>query len=260
MRKKGKMSDQGKNTGDQNALFDGVQHRKRQHSLLEGNIIRFSRIFGMALLLMLNPFSVQAGPSVVVLSDNYDKPVAVRYKMRADYIAQTVTITSNERDFPAKLKSINDGKKYLVEQIEGKGQVIVHEEPAYLYPGSEGLFKTSYGGREPQAQMQLLLPIVSETDNIFSGGIELAVLLAKLDPPEKIKFYPSAIRLAVEDPEKSRGKLLEMISADVKSTKERMKGTGKITISGLEGPVKVSQVDDINVELFIEYRVSLEIQ
>ncbi|MCJ7501405.1 hypothetical protein MUP29_14270 [bacterium] len=64
----------------------------------------------MALLLMLNHFSAQAGPSVVVLSDNNDKPAAVKYKMRADYIAQTVTITSNERDFSAKLKSINNGK------------------------------------------------------------------------------------------------------------------------------------------------------
>jgi hypothetical protein len=222
-------------------------------------MIRFCRVFGMALLLMLNPFSAHAGPSVVILSDHYDKPVAVRYKMRADYIAQTVTITSSERDFTAKLKDIKDGKKYLVEQIEGKGQVVVHEEPAYLYPGSEGLFKISYGGREPQAQVQLLLPIVSESDNIFSGGIELGELLGALDPLGKTKFQASAVRLAVEDPEKLRGKVLEMIKAGVKTAKERMKGTGKITISGLEGPVKVSQVDDINVELFIEYRVSLEI-
>ena len=222
-------------------------------------MIRFSRISGMALLLMLNHFSAQAGPSVVVLSDNYDKPAAVRYKMRADYIAQTVTITSNERDFSAKLKSINNGKKYLIDQIEGKGQIVVHEGQAHLYPGSKLLLKTSYNV-EPQMEVQLLLPIVGETDNIFSGGIELGELLGKLDPPEKTRFHPSAVRLAVEDPEKLRGKVLEMISADVKAAKERMKGTGKITISGLEGPVKVNQVDDINVELFIEYRVSLEIQ
>ncbi|MDF1526002.1 MAG: hypothetical protein RRA15_03765 [bacterium] len=211
------------------------------------------------LLLLMIPLGTHAGPSVVVLSDNYDKPVAVMYKMRADYIAQTVTITSNERDFSAKLKGIKEGKKHLIEYIERKKQVILYEEPAYLYPGSEGLFKGSYGGSEPQAQVQLLLPIVNNNDNIFSGGIELAELLRALDPLAKTRFQSFAVRLAVEDPEKLRGKVLEMISADVKAAKERMKGAGKITISGLEGPVKVNQVDDINVELFIEYRVSLEI-
>ena len=105
-----------------------------------------------------------------------------------------------------------------------------------------------------------MLPVVNESDNIFTGGIELAAILEKIDPPEKIKFYPSAVRLAVEDPEKLRGKILKMISADIKGAKEAMDATGKITISGLEGPVKVNQVDDINVDMFIEYNMSLETQ
>jgi hypothetical protein len=109
-------------------------------------MIRFSRISGMALLLMLNHFSAQAGPSVVVLSDNYDKPAAVRYKMRADYIAQTVIITSNEGDFSAKLKSINNGKKYLIDQIGGKEQIVVHEGPAHLFLGSILLAMTNATG------------------------------------------------------------------------------------------------------------------
>jgi len=206
------------------------------------------------------PLGTHAGPSVVVLSDSYDKPVAVRYKMRADYIAQTITITSNERDFSAKIKGIKNGKKHLVEFIEGKGQVVVYEEPAYLYPDSEGLFKVSYGGSEPQARVQLLLPVISAADNIFSGGIELSELFGALDPLAKTKFQTSAVRLAVEYPEKLRGKILEMIGAEVKFAQERMRGSGKITISGLEGPVKVHQADDINVELFIEYELSMEVQ
>ena len=143
--------------------------------------------------------------------------------------------------------------------MESNGQVEVHEGPTHLYPGSEGSFKLTYGGREPEAKVQLLLPVVSDSDNIFTGGIELGDLLDKLDPPDKVRFHASPVRLAVENPEKLRGKLLEMISADVRNAKKKMKGSGKITISGLEGPVKVNQVDNINVELFIEYKVSLEI-
>ena len=214
---------------------------------------------GASFLLLLIPLTAQAGQIGIVLSDSYANPVAVRYKMRADYIAQTITITSKERDFAAKLKNIQNAKKYLVELVEGKGQIIVHEGPARLYPGSEGFFKSSYSSQEPQAEVQLLLPIVSDSDNIFSGGIELGDILGTLDPPGKTGLQASYVRLAVEDPEKLRGKILEMISADVKTAKEKMKGSGKITVSGLEGPVKVNQVDNVNVELFIEYKVSLEI-
>lgn len=50
-----------------------------------------------------------------------------------------------------------------------------------------------------------------------------------------------------------------MISKDIKATRDRMKNTGKIILSGLESPVRVSQFDDINVELFIEYEMLMEI-
>jgi hypothetical protein len=225
-----------------------------------GKMMRFSSIFTMAVLLILSPFPAQADSPVIVLSGNYDRPVAVRYKMRADHIAQTVTITSSEKGFSAKLKGIRDGERYLIEQVEEKGQIVAYSEPAYLHPGSEGVFKVSYGGSEPRTQVQLLLPVVSGADDIFSGGIEIGEFISTLHPPGKTKFQTSAVRLAVEDPEKSRGKVLEMIGAQLRSTKEWMKGSGKVIISGLEGPIKVNQVDDINVELFIDYRVSLEIQ
>lgn len=222
-------------------------------------MIRFTSILAMALLLVHIPFMAQAGSMGIVLSESYENLVAVRYKTRADYIAQTVRITSKEKDFKAKLSSLYNAKKYLLEQAGKERQIVVHERPAQLSPGTKFLSKTSYGV-EPQMEIQLLLPIVSDSDNIFSGGIELAGLLDKFDPPEKIRFHPSAVRLAVEDPEKLRGKILEMISNEMKATKETMRATGRITISGLEGPVKVNQVDDINVELFIEYKMSLETQ
>ena len=216
-------------------------------------------ITAMALMLVLNPHILQAGKMGIVLSESYENSVAVRYKMRADYIAQTVRITSKEKDFTAKLKTLDDARKYLIEQVAAGRDVVVHEGPAHLSPGSKFLSKVSYDV-EPQLEVQLLLPVVSESDNIYTGGIELAALLESLKPPEKTRFHPSAVRLAVEDPEKLRGKLLEMIAAHVRAVKETMKAAGKITISGLEGPVKVDQVDDINIELFINYKISLEIQ
>lgn len=220
-------------------------------------MIKSAGILGTALLLILTPLSAHTGTSVIVLSANYEDPVAVRYKMRADHIGQTITITSNEQEFTAKLRNIQEAKRYLIEEIGRRGQAIVHEGPGYLQH-SEGFLKSS-NGREPLAQVHILLPVMRGSDNIYSGGVELIELMTGIDLPGKASFTSSPVRLAVEDPERMRGTLLEMISKDIKATRDRMKNTGKIILSGLESPVRVSQFDDINVELFIEYEMLMEI-
>lgn len=220
-------------------------------------MIKSAGILGTALLLVLIPLSAHTGTSVIVLSANYEDPVAVRYKMRADHIGQTITITSNEQEFAAKLRNIQEAKRYLIEEIGRRGQAIVHEGPGYLQH-SEGFLKSS-NGREPLAQVHILLPVMRGSDNIYSGGVEIIELMTGIDLPGKARFTSSPVRLAVEDPERMRGTLLEMISKDIKATRDRMKSTGKIILSGLESPVRVSQFDDINVELFIEYEMLMEI-
>lgn len=220
-------------------------------------MIKSAGILGTALLLVLIPLSAHTGTSAIVLSDSYENPVAVRYKMRADHIGQTITITSNEQEFAAKLRNIQEAKRYLIEEIGRRGQAIVHEGPGYLQH-SEGFLKSS-NGREPLAQVHILLPVMRGSDNIYSGGVELIELMTGIDLPGKARFTSSPVRLAVEDPERMRGTLLEMISKDIKATRDRMKSTGKIILSGLESPVRVSQFDDINVELFIEYEMLMEI-
>jgi len=212
----------------------------------------------MTLVLILMSFTAQADTSTVIFSENYQKSVAVRYKMRADHIGRTITITSNERDLAAKLMNIQEAKRYLIGEIGRRGQAVVHEGPVSLLH-SEGFLKSSHG-REPQAHVHILLPVVRESDNIYSGGGELIELMAGIELPGKARSTSSAIRLAVEDPEKMRGTLLEMISKNIRLTRDRIKSTGKIVLSGLEGPVRVSQFDDINVELFIEYKMSMEVQ
>jgi len=212
----------------------------------------------MTLVLTLMSFTAQADTSAVIFSGNYQEPVAVRYKMRADHIGRTITISSNEQKFAAKLMNIQKAKRYLIEEIGRRGQAVVHEGQTSLQQ-SEGYLKASYD-REPQAQVYILLPVVRESDNIYTGGGELIELMAGIELPGKARFTSSAIHLAVEDPERMRGILLEMISKDIRFTRDRIKSTGKIVLSGLEGPVRVSQFDDINVELFIEYKMSMEVQ
>jgi len=219
---------------------------------------RSALILTVFLLLLSLPLAARAASTVVVFAEDYQKPVAVKYMTRADYIGRTITITSDERDFSAKLRNIQEAKKYLMEETGRRGQMVAHEGPTILQH-SGGFFKSSYG-KEPMAQVHLLLPVVRESDNLYSGGIELIELMKGLDPPGKAEFDFSPVRLAVEDPETSRGALLELVSKDIKVTRDRLKSSGKMIVSGLEGSVRVSQFDEINVVLFIEYEMAMEVQ
>ena len=66
--------------------------------------------------------------------------------------------------------------------------------------------------------------------------------------------------MAVADPEQQRPKLLKMIAEDVHRTREAMGGKGNVSIGGLQGPVLVRQADDRNVELFINYWMTVEME
>lgn len=218
---------------------------------------RISFVLKLLVLVLLAPLTAEAAPESVVFAQEYVKQVAVKYVMRADYIGRSVTITSDERDLASKLRNIQEAKKYLFEEISRRGQVIYHEGAAIVQP-SKGYFKSN-SGEEPMARVHMLLPVVRESDNIYSGGIELITLMKDLKPPGKAEFTFSSLRLGVEDPEKMRGALLEMISKEISFTQDRLKSTGKITVSGLGGPVRVAQYDSIRVILYIEYGMEIEV-
>ena len=238
---------------------------RRRHPAAMPHLIRskgdlmFRFLFNVVVIFVitLEPLTALARDTRIVLAEDQQPPVAVTLKMRADHIVQTVRITSREKGFAEKLKSLDMAREYLLKRAEEESQIIAVEGSAYLEPGSKSLSK-AVTDAEPQVEIRFLLPVVRESDNIFSGGIELAAILENLEPPDKVVFHLSAVRLGVEDPEKMRGKLLEMISSQLKASKERVRATGKVTITGLEGPVKVIQADDVNVELYIDYRVSVE--
>jgi len=61
----------------------------------------------------------------------------------------------------------------------------------------------------------------------------------------------------VDNPEQYRGKVLGQIAQEVQKTREAISANGSVKVEGLESSVMVRQADDRNVELFLNYSLSI---
>ena len=54
-----------------------------------------------------------------------------------------------------------------------------------------------------------------------------------------------------------RAKFVGQIAQEIKKTREAISSSGSVKVEGLESPVMVRQADDRNVELFLNYSLSI---
>lgn len=102
-------------------------------------------------------------------------------------------------------------------------------------------------------------PIRDKDDSLFSVAEPLAAAADTFTPQGAVDLIIGNAYLAVEQPEQYREELQKKILAHAFRLRE-LSGTGAILhLSGLEGPVQVRQIDNRNVELFIDYKLTLEL-
>jgi hypothetical protein len=93
---------------------------------------------------------------------------------------------------------------------------------------------------------------------VYESAIRVRQFIATIEMPGKSTHALGQLQLAVDNPEQYRKELMEKISQDVAFVKTAIRAKGKAFIKGLERPVLVRQLDDRNVELFINYELTIE--
>jgi hypothetical protein len=124
------------------------------------------------------------------------------------------------------------------------------------HEGGFGISSGSWSQPAASAQIFLLVPL-STNGNIFSSAVDAARFVEKLTPPGKIRCEIGRAQLAIENPEQYRSKVLSLIAEDMKKTREALSRQGRANIQGLAGPVMVGAKDDRNVQLFLNYSLSI---
>jgi hypothetical protein len=75
---------------------------------------------------------------------------------------------------------------------------------------------------------------------------------------EGTKFTLGNTTLGMNEPEKYRVQILESISKSITESKKSLGLSGSVEVDGLENPVSVMQLDEAEVVLFINYRLSIQ--
>jgi hypothetical protein len=106
--------------------------------------------------------------------------------------------------------------------------------------------------------LRVLAPLQGNSD-VFEGMRQLRRFIAGLSPADDTELTVVSITLAVQEPEQYRARLLALVADQARAIQQNF-STRAIIIDGLQNPVVVRQIDDSNVELFVEYQLSATLE
>ena len=219
----------------------------------------FIVLLGAALSTDAGPSSGWSSGRTVVLAVPAPRSVATVLVMPADFVSVPINVTSDQKNTALAYDESRQAVEMIREKVKENGKFRASTGVISLseHKSSFGISSGAWSQPAARAQIYLLVPLTKDRDDIFAAGVEAARFIETLRLPGKAKFELGKLQLAVENPEQHRSKLLEMIAQEIKKTREALGTQGSVKIEGLESPVLVRQADDRQVELFLNYSLSI---
>lgn len=206
-------------------------------------------------------FASLSSSSSFIIASPGEKSSAVFVEKDAEYASVPVTIQSGQRDPADQYSEIKQVHDLIATHARGRAGIDVHSGPIALsaMPAKDGFAISSgyYRGKTSTAQMHILAKFDPGSD-IYDCALRIRKFIDSIKLPAKVELELGDIRLAVKDPQQYRADILKKVGEDAAFVKKTLGTNGTVTLSGLDNPVLVRQVDNRKVELFIDYAMTLE--
>jgi hypothetical protein len=193
---------------------------------------------------------------IVLPSDTSRHAPAVCIVQPADYLCALVTLRTTARDTDRQSAAMRDSLQRITTALQKSPRFQLHQG-ALRYSGHSGTLYSSKAGSGPaslQTTLRVLCPLQGDID-VFETMRQLRLFIASLAPANDTELSVVSINLAVADPEQYRARLLALIADQSRAIQHNFSAR-TVIIDGLQNPVTVRQVDDSNVELFVDYQLS----
>ena len=202
-------------------------------------------------------------------------PTAIALMQPADYVCAIVEITSRKKilskDLAAQTDDIRQTTKLITQAVEKTRNLSLHTGPvrfsatdAFSARGAVSISTVASGitsfvsGATPASQtLRILCKLTPDQTDTLDSTLALNNLINTIQPPAQTDLRIATIMLAVDTPERQREQLLNLIRDSAAAMRKIFAAT-RLTIEGLENPVQVRQVNDTQVELYIDYKLSVE--
>ena len=199
--------------------------------------------------------------AVIVLPvENQRSAPAVTLVQPADYLCAVVTLRTTSKDTDRQSSAMRESLQRITDAIEKSPRFQLHQGPVRFAGTNSSLFssKAGAGPASLQTSLRVLCPLQGATD-VFEPMRQLRRFISSLTPADDTELNVISISLAVTDPEQYRARLLALIADQSRSIQQNF-GARTIIIDGLQNPVVVRQIDDSNVELYLDYQLSANLE
>ena len=210
----------------------------------------------ITLIFLLFSFNAYAEFSAIVIAYGAgDVPVNSSIDIDAEYVAMSVSLSSDAK-YPSERAELISKLQSSINLSASKSSNIDFQQGVIsLSPREESSFSISKSyGRSSGSSFYILSKLGNGKD-VYAATQEIYAFIANIKRPDDTSFSLGNTSLAISSPQNYRGQLLEKVKAEIKSTKEVIGSSYKVTIAGLENPVIVRQKNDRQVTLFLDYRV-----
>jgi len=201
--------------------------------------------------------------SLISFPQGGQRSTAVSLVQPADYLCGMVTLASRAKDPGKQADEIRQTLQNLIAAAERSPRLMLHQGPLRFSPDSgRSLFNSSKGWvtSSIQTSVRLLCRLDGTIPDAFDAARDLRLFIANFKPTGECTVQLTILSLAADTPERQREPLLELIHQQARAMQTRFGGKANLTLAGLDGPVLVRQLDDTNVELYIDYQLSVTVE
>lgn len=199
--------------------------------------------------------------AVIVLPSETGRPApSVSIVQPADYLCAVVTLRSTTKDADRQSNAMHEAMQRLTDTVVKSPRFQLHQGPVRLAGVGNGAY-SSLSGAGPttlQTTLRVLYPLQGLTD-IFEATKQLRRFVTSLPATPDVEMNVTALTLAVASPDQYRDRLLSQIS-DQARTMHQSFGARLVIIDGLQNSVSVRQVDDFNVEIYVDYQLTANLE
>ncbi len=205
------------------------------------------------LLLSVNSY---AGFSAIVIAyGTGDVPVNSSIDIDAEYVAMSVTLSSDAKYPSERAKLISKLQSAISSSASSDPDIDFQQGVISLSPREKSSFSFSKSyGRSSGSSFYILAKLDNGKD-VYAATQDIYSFIARIKKPEDTSLSLGNTTLAISSPNQYRKQLLEKVKEEIDITKNILGAGYRASISGLENPVIIRQKDDKQVTLFVDYRI-----
>jgi len=207
-------------------------------------------------------FAVNNSATLALAFDPPHGAPAVSLVQPADYLCAIVSIRSTAKDTERQAVAVQEAVRRLTTAVQRSNTFQLHQGPARFSGGatnSASLFsKPSYSPQSLQTSLRVLCPLTPDGD-FFESVRQIAQFIGAIAVPAEAEVKIVSATLAVAAAEQQRERLMQLIREQIAATRTQL-GANVVTVTGLDSPVLVRQLDNLTVELFLDYQLSATLE